>query len=187
MTGINRFYYPTKYRSRAEVIALGVKCVFISYQKKDRDSAIKVAQYLQNACIDVYIDVYDTNLKIQHQADNPTAVTKAICAGINNSSHMLAVVSPDTMYSTWVPFEIGYGFDKTELGILCLKGIPKGKLPEYIRAAKVIRDIYDLNNLINTLSTKKRESLLEAKMMFDHRQSTNPLLNVMDSLVIDTY
>lgn len=187
MGGLNRYYYPTKYSSRAEVIALGVKCVFISYQKNDRDSAVKVAQYLQNAGIDVYIDVYDTDLKIQHQTDNPTAVTKAICNGINNSSHMLAVISPDTLYSTWVPFEIGYGFDKTELSVLCLKGIPKGKLPEYVRAAKVVRDIYDLNSLINRLSLTKMESLLEAKMMFDHSKSTNPLLNVMDSLVIDTY
>lgn len=187
MTGLNRYYYPTKYRSRAEVVALGVKCVFISYQKKDRDSAIKVAEYLQNAGIDVYIDVYDTDLRIQHQAGNPAAVTQAICNGINNSSHMLVVVSPDTMYSTWVPFEIGYGYDKTELGVLCLLGIPAGKLPEYVRTSRVIRDIYDLNNLIENISGRNKEILLESKAISDWGTFTNPLYSVMDGLISDQY
>lgn len=187
MAGTNRFYYPTKYRSRAHVVALGIKCIFISYQKKDREAALKVAEYLQGAGIDVYIDVYDSELRIQHQNDNPKEVTNAICNGINNSSHMLALISPETMYSTWVPFEIGYGYDKTDLGVLCLKGIPKGKLPEYARTATIVRDIYDLNNLIERLSGKKKEILLETKMMSDYNSYLNPLSGVMDSLINDTY
>lgn len=187
MAGINRFYYPTKYNSRAKVVDLGVKCLFISYQKKDRDSAIKVAEYLQGAGIDVYIDIYDTELRIQHQNNNPKEVTKAICNGINNSSHMLVLISPKTMYSTWVPFEIGYGYDKTDLGVLCLKGIPKGNLPEYVRTATIIRDIYDLNNLIETLSGKKKELLLKSKMMSDYNSYSNPLSDVMDRLINDTF
>lgn len=185
MAGINRFYYPTKYQSRAQVISLGVRCVFISYQRKDRDSAIKVADYLQSAGIDVYIDIYDKELKLQHQNDNPKEVTKAICNGINNSSHMLVLASPDTLYSTWVPFEIGYGYDKTDLGVLCLKGIPKGKLPEYVRTATIVRDIYDLNGLVERLSGKKKEVLLEAKIMINHDSYSNPLAGVMDSLIND--
>ncbi|MEN5059031.1 toll/interleukin-1 receptor domain-containing protein [Sphingobacterium kitahiroshimense] len=185
MAGLNRLYYPKRYTSRAQVIALGVKCVFISYQKKDREAAVKVAEYLQAAGIDVYIDVYDSELRIQHQNDNPKEVTKAICNGINNSSHMLVLVSPSTMFSTWVPFEIGY--DKTDLGVLCLKGIPKGKLPEYARTATIVRDIYDLNSLIEKLSGKKKELLLETKMMSDYNSASNPLLNVMDNLINDTY
>ena len=85
MEGLNRFYYPTKYKSRNQVVSLGVKCVFISYQKKDREAAIKIANYLQASGIDVYIDIYDKELKLQHQNDNPKEVTKAICNGINNS------------------------------------------------------------------------------------------------------
>ena len=187
MAALNRFFYPTKYQSRSQVMALGVKCVFISYQKNDRESAKKVAEYFQSAGIDVYFDIYDTELKNQHQNNNPKEVTKAICDGVNNSSHMLVIVSPDTISSSWVPFEIGYGYDKTELGVLCLKGIPKGKLPEYVRTAKIIRDIYDLNSLIVGLTERKEEFLFESKMMSDHGSNTNPLSNVMDSLINDTY
>lgn len=184
---LNRFYYPTKYKSREQVVALGVTCVFISHQKKDRNEAKKVAEYLQGAGIDVYFDEYDKDLKIQHQNGNPKAVTQAICNGINNSSHMLVLVSPNTLHSTWVPFEIGYGYDKTDLGVLCLKGIPKGKLPEYIRSAPIVRDIYDLNNLIGKLTGKTQELLLETRMMSDYSSAINPLSDVMDRLISDQY
>jgi len=76
--GLNRFYNPTKYESRSRVVSLGVKCVFISYQKKDRDAAIKVAEYFQQAKIDVYIDLYDKELKFHHQSNNPKLVTDSI-------------------------------------------------------------------------------------------------------------
>ncbi len=184
---LNRFYYPTKYKSRSEVVIQGIKCIFIAHQQKDKDHARKVADYLQSAGIDVYFDEYDSELRIHHQNNNPKKVTEAICTGINNSSHMLVIVSPNTINSTWVPFEIGYGFDKTDLGVLCLKGIPKGSLPEYIRTAHIIRDIYDLNNLIGKLSGKSNQSLLEAKLMSDHSSYSNPLYNVMDSMISDKY
>ena len=184
---MNRYYYPTKYQSRNQFLALGVNCVFISHQKKDSSAARKVADYLENAGIDVYFDEYDNELRISHQSGNPKDVTKAILTGINNSSHMLVIVSLNTLSSTWVPFEIGYGYDKTELGVLCLKGIPKGSLPEYVRTAPIIRDIYDLNNLIGRLTGKQSQVLLESKKMSDYSNSANPLSSVMDSIISDQY
>jgi hypothetical protein len=184
---LNRFYYPTKYESRAKVLALGVKCIFISHQQKDKEAAKKIADYLLAAGIDVYFDEYDKDLKIQNQGKNPKGVTQAICNGINNSSHMLVLVSPNTLVSTWVPFEIGYGFEKTDLAVLCLKGIPKGGLPEYIRTAKIIRDIHDLNILVASTTGKSQEILLETKMMSNFSNHLNPLASVMDSIISDQY
>jgi hypothetical protein len=187
MGAINRFYYPIKFQSRSQFVSLGVKCVFISYQKKDIVEARKVADYFQNADIEVYFDEYDGDLRIQHENGNPKEVTRAILKGINNSSHMLVIVSSNTLYSSWVPFEIGYGYDKTEMGVLCLKGIPQGKLPEYIRTAPIIRDIWDLNSMIERVSGKKKELLLETKMMSEYNSYNNPLYGVMDNLITDTY
>jgi len=180
---LNRYYYPTKYDSRSQAISLGVKCTFISHQQKDKESAKKIADYLMEAGIDVYFDAYDSDLKIHHQSNNAKAVTDAIRKGINNSSHMLVLVSPNTLYSTWVPFEIGYGFDKTDLYVLCLKGIPKGGLPEYIKTAKIIRDIYDLNNLTGKISGLGKESLLKSNLIEGYNSYTNPLYNIMDGLI----
>ncbi|MCK9613619.1 MAG: toll/interleukin-1 receptor domain-containing protein [Bacteroidales bacterium] len=187
MKAINRFYASTKYSSRAQFLNLGKKCIFISHQKDDKDDARAIAEYFQNAGIEVYFDEYDNDLRLQRENDKPNEVTMSICNGINNSSHMMVVVSPNTILSTWVPFEIGYGYDKTELGAICLKGIPKGKLPEYIRTTKIIRDIYDLNIFIQQLSGKTKEFLLESRMMSDHTNYANPLHSVMDDLISDVY
>jgi len=181
----NRLYNSIKYESRDKFLALGVKCIFISHQKKDKEAAKKITDYLLKAGIDVYFDEYDIDLKIQNQGKNPKAVTQAICNGVNNSSHMLVLLSPNTLDSTWVPFEIGYGFDKTELSVLCLKGIQIGGLPEYVKTANIIRDIYDLNLFITYKTRKTKELLIENKMLSDHGNYANPLLSVMDSLIID--
>jgi hypothetical protein len=180
---INRHYYPIKYKTRTEAISNGVTCVFISHQKNDKDQAKKVADYLMSAGIDVYFDEYDFDLKIQKQTGNPSEVTKSICNGINNSSHMVVIVSSHTLISSWVPFEIGYGFEKTDLGVLCLKGIPKGGLPEYVLAAPIIRDIYDLNNFVEKITKKSKETLIESRMLSNYNNSSNPLYGVMDSII----
>lgn len=180
---LNRYYYPTKYESRNMVLSLGIKCIFISHQQRDKDAAKKIADYLIEAGVDVYFDAYDGDLRISHQSNNAKAVTDSIRKGINNSSHMLVLVSPNTLYSTWVPFEIGYGYDKTALYTLCLKGIPKGGLPEYIKAGEIIRDIWDINHFISNISNQNQEFLLESKKMFSYEKLDNPLRSVMDSLI----
>lgn len=184
---LNRYHNVTKYESRNKILSSGIECIFISHQQRDKDAAKKIADYLLGAGIDVYFDAYDGDLKIHHQSNNAKAVTDSIRKGINNSSHMLVLVSPNTLYSTWVPFEIGYGYDKTDLFVLCLKGIPKGGLPEYVRSATIIRDIYDLNNLVSRISKIDKEILLETKMMSDYGSPTNPLSSVMDTLINDRY
>lgn len=165
---LNRYYYSTKYDSRSKVLSLGIKCIFISHQQKDKEEAKKIADYFINAGIDVYFDVYDTDLKNNHQMNDTKAVTNSIRKGIYNSSHMLVLVSPSTLHSTWVPFEIGYGYDKTDLYTLCLKGIPKGGLPEYLKAGKIIRDIWDINSFISNVSNLNEEFLFESKKMFSY-------------------
>lgn len=185
MRAQNRFYCPTKFRSRKDFLSQQVKCVFISYQREDKIEAKKIADYLISSGINVYFDEYDVDLKMKNQLETPTRVTGALCRGINNSSHMLVVVSPSTIISKWVPFEVGYGYDKTDLAVLCLKGIGKGQLPEYIRTAKVIRDIYDVNSLIANLRHSTKENLVYSRDLVEHNDAKHPLENVMDDIIIE--
>ncbi|WP_342327623.1 toll/interleukin-1 receptor domain-containing protein [Pedobacter sp. FW305-3-2-15-E-R2A2] len=180
---LNRSHHHTKYDTRGQFASLGIKCVFISHQQKDKESAKKIADYLMEAGIDVYFDAYDNDLKIHHQSNNAKAVTDSIRKGINNSSHMVVLCSPNTLYSTWVPFEIGYGFDKTDLCVLCLKGIQKGGLPEYIKTAKIIRDIYDLNNFVRDMTGLGKDILLKSNLIEEFNSRANPLYDYMDGLI----
>jgi hypothetical protein len=184
---LNRYYWPTKFTSRLDFLKQGVKCVFLSHQKKDKEEAKKIADYLIKAGIDVYFDEYDKDLKIHHQTNNAVGVTNSIKMGINNSSHMIVLVSPNTLYSTWVPFEIGYGYDKTEVFTLCLKGITKGTLPEYLKATKIIRDIYDFNIFCENITGIKKENLILESKLSDYNSLNNPLLKIMDTLINENY
>jgi hypothetical protein len=187
MAAFNRYDWSIKYQSPRDVIAAGIKCVFISHQKRDHAEAKRVANFLIECDINVYFDEYDRDLKFYYQSGNPKAVTDCICNGVNNSSHMLVIVSASTLYSTWVPFEVGYGFERTQLATLCLKGIQKGGLPEYVRTGKIIRDIYDLTKWITDFSLESRAVLESHSAWSSYSGSLNPLSDVMDELISDQY
>jgi hypothetical protein len=94
---------------------------------------------------------------------------------------MLALISPNTLYSKWVPFEIGYGYDLTEVMALTLKGIATKDLPDYIRAVPIIRDIYDIDKF-----AKKHGivSLMESRgMVKTASYPEHPLYGVLDNII----
>ena len=154
--------------------------VFLSHQKKDRDKAKEIADYLKSVNIDVYFDEFDRDLQIADQNNNPKGVVAAIKKGIQSSTHMLCIISPNTLYSKWVPFEVGYGNDSTELAILTLKGIASSELPDYIKTAPIIRDIYDINIFVEQHGNKY---IFESKNYSDYKSYSHPLSNIMDSII----
>jgi hypothetical protein len=154
--------------------------VFISHQKRDRDEAKKIADYLLSVSIEVYFDEFDKELQQADISSNPKAVVAAIKNGIKSSTHMLCIVSPNTLTSKWVPFEIGYGYDLTNLATLTLKGIKNSDLPDYIKTKPIIRDIYDINKFIKE---QGKGYILESKMFSDYNSNTHPLSGIMDILI----
>jgi hypothetical protein len=136
-------------------------CVFLSHQQKDKEFCRKIADYLIAANIDVYFDENDEDLKLFRQTNRPQGVVDSIKKGINNSSHMLVVVSPDTLTSSWVPWEVGYGYDTTKMNILTLKGISEELLPDYFKTTSVIRGTQSLNKYLADI-TGRMESLMES-------------------------
>ena len=183
---LNRYYISTSSSSRTDILKQDIKCIFISYQQKDKNEATEIADHFLASGIQVYFDRYDGDLKIHHQSNDAKRVTDAIRTGINNSSHMLIVVSPATLFSTWVPFEIGYGYDRTQLFTLCLKGIPPGTLPEYIRTTTIIRDLYDLNILVERMTGLTSTQLNESKKYSPYNSSKHPLRDIMDPIISES-
>lgn len=154
--------------------------VFIAHQKSDRVEAKKISDYLRSVNIEVYFDEFDKELLSALQENNPKKVVNAIKKGVKKCSHMLCLISPNTLYSKWVPFEVGYGYDRTVLATLTLKGIENKEIPDYIKAAPIIRDIYDINKLVKSLGNKY---LFESKNYSNYQSSLHPLNNVMDKII----
>ena len=185
MNGINRIFASDEYKRTLKM--QGVPCVFLSHQKEDKPSCKKIADYLMALGIQVYFDEYDSDLKIANQTKNPQAVTNAILKGIYNSTHMLCVVSPNTVKSQWVPFEVGFGYDKTNLASLILRGIPVGQLPDYLKSKPVIRDIFRIDQLISDILKQPIDVLKRNKGVLECYDTHHPLSMTMDSILIETY
>ncbi|MBD9553091.1 TIR domain-containing protein [Pantoea sp. PNT01] len=75
--------------------------VFISYRHTDRALAMTINDRLVKEGISTYLDVLDV------ESQSTDDITSVITQRINESTHLIAVVSSQTAQSWWVPFEIG--------------------------------------------------------------------------------
>lgn len=66
-----------------------------------------VADALRALNVDVWLDVDELDRPEPRTASEEVGLTAAIEAGLRNSSHLLALITPRTRGSWWVPFEIG--------------------------------------------------------------------------------
>lgn len=81
---LNRFYLTEN--SIAQRSGL---CIFISHQKRDADTAKKIADYFITSGIDVYFDEYDTKI----DRTRPYSVVSAIKTGIRNKhAHVMSFI-----------------------------------------------------------------------------------------------
>ena len=165
MAGINYINVREDYRFKHS------DCIFISHQKADRVPAKKIADFLISKGINVYFDEYDKSI----DRSNPDKLTASIQRGIDFSKYMLILISPNTLYSKWVPWEVGYGYNKVEMSVLTLKGIREDQLPEYLQTTKVCRNYAALRTLIQEI---KPELINESQVrMFS---ASHPLYNILD-------
>jgi hypothetical protein len=106
----------------------------------------------------------------------------AIKAGVKSSTHMLALVSPNTLRSECVPFEIGYGYDALIVIALTLKGIRTQDIPGYIKVVPIIRDIYDIDKFAKE---KGNKYLMESRGMTKEAAGYEKhlLSGVMDNII----
>lgn len=175
--GINYYYLRDFYNGNLPRPSLEKPRVFISHQKKDSEAARIIADYLQEAGIDVYFDQYDQSI---NRAD-PQSVVNAIRRGIENSTHMLVLFSLNTFDSMWVPWEIGYAYNSVvTLNVLRLKGVDKDKLPEYLKVVNTVMSIFQLNSLISNIRRTNREQLILENSSFSENNATHVLNKIMD-------
>ncbi|WP_079254097.1 toll/interleukin-1 receptor domain-containing protein [Endozoicomonas arenosclerae] len=106
--------------------------VFISYRHTDREQAFLIQHRLNNVGIQTYLDVLDTDSKT---TDN---ITQVITENIRKCTHLIALVSDDTIKSWWVPFEIGEA-TMAERRIATFKNT-YSPLPEYLQKWPIMKD-----------------------------------------------
>ncbi len=183
MVGYNRAGKLEKhFRLLSEQKSEDVPCIFISYQRRDEVFAKEVAEYIKEYQIDVFFDLDDINLK---KENNPSLVTNAIKVGLNKSDYMLVIISSTTYTSPWVPFEIGYAYDKMndKIKILRNKNLPSRGLPDYLKTQELLNGFISLNNFLKKVRHNFfiYESLENKRKIKSFSRYSNPLQNFLSN------
>lgn len=112
--------------------------VFLSHKKEDETVSLQIAAYLRANGLEVYLDTIDTNL----YKDGPD-LADYLRAQLDHCTQLLAVISPITQASWWVPWEIGVATEKERfLASFVANG---GTVPDYLRKWPYLRNQSDLD------------------------------------------
>lgn len=103
--------------------------VFISHRTADDRIAQQVAYRLKTVHgIDCYIDDIDAELK---RSQGSQGVTALIVRRLNACTNLLAIITPNTEGSWWVPFEVGVARQAPRV-ITTFTNLMDALLPEYL-------------------------------------------------------
>lgn len=110
----------------------GKRNVFISYSAEDREIADRIAAILDERGVPYFLDVKDI-----HWGESITAEVRK---GLHQSTHIIVVLSPASLNSAWVPYEIGHaiGTQKQVLPFVTYKSLD---LPGYISGLRHISSL----------------------------------------------
>ncbi|MBC8230877.1 toll/interleukin-1 receptor domain-containing protein [bacterium] len=145
-------------------------CIFLSHISIDKKIAVAIAEYIRvQGSLDIYLDIYDEVLQSAVHEGDPEKITAFIEKGINVSSHLMCLVSENTVESWWVPYEIGFAKkgDK-EISTLTLKNTVT--LPAFLEIGVVLTGTKSLNAYLKAIDTSKQLFESIAKQLIPHTQ-----------------
>lgn len=128
-------------------------CIFLSHRSLDKDMVEEIGNYIINAGIDIYLDKYDEELQRADKINDDKRITECIQKGISKSTHLMCLLSKNTVDSWWVPYEIGYADNSGNINIcsLKLKELPEKSIPSYIKINQCLSGIHSLNEYLKEI------------------------------------
>ncbi|MCL2129370.1 MAG: toll/interleukin-1 receptor domain-containing protein [Treponema sp.] len=126
--------------------------VFISHKSNDIDVAEKHAKDLRNLGFNIYFDKYDPNINSSKDK------AKYIQNKIQESTDLLVIITENTKYSWWVPFEIGVS-TVLDVRIASIVYENSPSLPSFIKKWPIIDTEKKYNIYLNELQRSNRQLL----------------------------
>lgn len=123
--------------------------IFISHQKQDSVIASKLYYLLKKNYIDAYLDIIDEKNKYLEGE----ALTEHLKEIMNKSSDILVVMTENTSYSWWVPFEIGMAAQKNLRTVTYLES--DIQLPDYLDYWPRLSKLEDIDIYLASLEKSK--------------------------------
>lgn len=128
-------------------------CIFLSHRSLDKEHVRSIANYIAKVGIDYYLDENDQTLQEADAAGDDNETVNCIKQGIRSSTHVLCILSENTVSSWWVPYEIGFG-DNANKGIASLKlrELPQESIPSYLRIHQCVIGLADFNDYLQQIA-----------------------------------
>lgn len=134
--------------------------VFISHKQEDEKQAAEVAAYLVANRLEVYLDSIDRQLN-----KSGPDLADYIRAQMESCTQLLAVITPATKASWWVPWEIGVATEKERF--LASFVSPSASIPEYLQKWPYLRNRADLDKYI--AESKRAEGVVQDRVQKGER------------------
>ncbi len=125
---------------------LNQPCLFISHRQKDDQEAMRVAYIATKLGYNIYLDILDHRL---HKISHSYLIANRIEVALLNSTHVIALITPNTKGSMWVPYEYGRVKEFKVLSSVAACWIhPKVKTPvaEYLYLGELTRSEADISS-----------------------------------------
>lgn len=130
--------------------------VFISHRTVDDPIAKQVYNRLTNVHgITCYLDDVDREAGVANASNRITAL---IVSRLNECTNLLALVTPNTKGSWWVPFEVGVARQAPRI-ITTFTNLGQSDLPQYLTEWPVLRG----DNAVDTFATYYKKQVQVAK------------------------
>jgi hypothetical protein len=114
--------------------------VFISYSHIDSKVADEITEVLSNQTIEFFRDIKDIEWG--------DSIDTEVQNGLDDASALLVIISPASLKSQWVPFEIGYAAGK-RIKILPFLTHPSLDVPSYIKDLKYLVTINEVQEFFS--------------------------------------
>jgi len=119
--------------------------LFLSHRKCDSMMALRLAWIADQEGFELWLDVVNPNLQPlqSHIGAGPLSLSQTSLAiaqtlemGLFNSTHLLLVMTPNTVGSAWLPYQFGRAVTREngelQLASWASQQVPKSTLPEYL-------------------------------------------------------
>ncbi|WP_366924338.1 toll/interleukin-1 receptor domain-containing protein [Metallumcola ferriviriculae] len=115
--------------------------IFISHKDVDSDVATQINKYLSSRGIQTYLDVLDNSV-----SGSGKKLTQHLMRQLNQCTHLMTILSKDTRYSWWVPFEIGMASQRRfPIANYLVEGV---SLPSFLEYWPRLKRLSDLDKYI---------------------------------------
>ena len=122
--------------------------VFLSHRSLDKPVARALSRLVSALGIHFWLDEGDADLQRAAALGmtGDAALVHAIERGVRHSTHLIGLLSPRTMGSWWVPYEIGFARAQSKGAIFVALELDEdlASIPEYARVAPVFTSVDEI-------------------------------------------